>query len=97
MTIAVTLLGRTIPEMVERAVHIFEPGQTITVDDAWHQVLAVVEHGEIEIQAVFGGRVRLAAGDSFCVPACATRISNRGAGRAVVATVRRMPNEGRRR
>ena len=96
MTIAVTLLGRTIPDTMERAVHVLEPGQTITGDEAWHQVLAVVEHGGIEIQTAFGGRIQLGEGDSFCVPAFATWIINRGAGRAVVATVRRVPNGGGR-
>ena len=59
MTIGVTLLGRAIPDTMERAEHVLEPGRTIAVDDAWHQVLAVVEHGDIEIQTAFGGRVQL--------------------------------------
>ena len=45
--------------------------------------------GVVEIQTAFGGRLRLRDGDSFCVPGFATWIINRGAGRAVVATVRR--------
>jgi len=96
MTIAVTLLGRTIPDTMERAVHVLQPGQTITVDETWHQVLAVVEHGDIEIQTAFDGRVQLGEGDSFCLPGFATWIVNRGAGRAVVATVRRLLDEGSR-
>jgi len=88
VTIAVTRLGRTIPATMERAMHVLEPGQTIT-GEAWRQALAVVEHGGIEIQTAFGGRVQLGEGDSFCLPGFATWIINRGPGRAVVATVRR--------
>jgi len=59
-------------------------------------VLAVVEHGEIEIQTAYGGRVRLGEGASFCVPGLATSIKNTGAGRAVLTTVRRVPTQERR-
>jgi hypothetical protein len=89
VTIAVTLLGRTISDTMERAVHVLEPGQMIAGNDAWDQALAVVEHGGIEIRTAFGGRVQLGEGDSFCIPGFATWIINRGTGRAVVATVRR--------
>ena len=53
MTIPVTLLGRTIPDTMERAVHVLRPGWSMTAgDEAWHQALAVVEHGGIEIRTV---------------------------------------------
>jgi hypothetical protein len=96
VTSAVTLLGRTIPANLQRVVHVLEPGQTITGDEAGPKALAVVEHGGIEIHAAFGGRVQLGQGDSFSVPRFATWIINRGAGRAVVATVRRGPSAGSR-
>ena len=91
MTKPVTLLGRTLPDTMERIVHVLEPGQSISCDDGWRNVLAVVEFGVVEIQTVFGDRLRLREGDSFCVPGFATWIINQGAGRAVVATVRRVP------
>ena len=95
MTSMTTLLGRVLPATVERAVHVFDQGQTISCDgDDWRNILAVVEHGAIEIQTAYGGRIRLGGGASFCVPGLATVIENIGAGRAVVATVRRVTAEG---
>ena len=91
MTNPVSLLGLTLPDAMERTVHVLEPGQSITCDDSWRNVLAVVEFGVVEIQTGCGGRLRLREGDSFCVPALVRWIENRGAGRAVLATVRRVP------
>ena len=91
MTNPVTLLGRTLPDTMERTVHVLEPGQSIICDDGWRNVLTVVEFGVVEIQTVFGDRLRLREGDSFCVPALVRWIENRGAGHAVLATVRRVP------
>lgn len=93
MTIRVTLLGRTLPDSVERIVHVLDPGQTIGCDIDWRNRLVVVEHGVVEIETAFGGRVRLGEGDSFCVSRLARLIRNRGAGHAVLATVRRGPTE----
>ena len=57
MTIAVTRLGRTIPATMERAMHVLEPGQTIT-GEAWRKALVVVDHGGIEIQTAVVATVR---------------------------------------
>lgn len=95
MTTAVTLLGRALPATVERTVHVLDQGQTISCrGHRWRNVLAVVEHGAIEIQTAYGGRAHLDEGASFFVTRLAALIKNTGAGHAVVATVRRVPADG---
>lgn len=92
MTAPVTLLGRTLPAAVERAVHVLDAGRSLSCGGTeWRSVFAVVEHGEIELQTASGGLIRLEEGASFCIPARAASITNTGLGRTVLTTVCRAP------
>ena len=84
----VTLLGRRLPDGVERRVHVLAAGRTLQCrDDCWRTVLAVVEHGCVELVAPGGARLRLAEGAVFTLARLGpVAVRNVGNGSAVIAT-----------
>jgi hypothetical protein len=84
----VTLLGRPLPGGVERHVHVLAAGRTLECrDDRWRTVLAVVEHGCVELVAPGGDRLRLAEGAVFTLAGLGpVAVRNVGSGSAVIAT-----------
>lgn len=86
-----TLLRRSLPDTVERSVHVIADGQPLECDSRWLDVLAVVEHGCIDLETVHGARLRLLPGDAFCLALIGPAvIRGWGATGAVVATARRV-------
>ncbi len=91
----VTLLGRSVPGNVERTFHVLEDGRALACDGSWRDVLAVVEHGEVQLEAPHGGRLRLVEGDVLCFALTGpVTLRSTGISSAVLATVRRRGPEG---
>jgi len=86
----VTLLGRSVPGNFERTFHVLEGGRQLACDGSWRDVLAVVEHGEVHLEAPHGGRLRLVEGDVLCFALTgAVTLRSTGISSAVLAAVRR--------
>jgi hypothetical protein len=62
-----TFLGRDLPSRFTRRIITIHPGQPHAYDPAdWHDTIAVVEHGEIELESLHGHRCcHLEAGNVF--------------------------------
>lgn len=92
----VTVLGRLLPEGLDRCVHVIAGAGTLECrDDRWRSVLAVVEHGCVELVTARGARLRLAEGAVFSLSRLGpVVIRNLGTRSAVVATVGRHCDEG---
>lgn len=86
--VEVTLLGRRLPPGVEREVHVIAEGRALDCRDGrWRTVLAVVEHGCVELVTPGGARLRLTDGAVFTLARLGpVDIRNAGAGSAVIAT-----------
>jgi len=84
----VTLLGRRLPEGVERQVHVLADDETLDCrDDRWRTVLAIVEHGCVEVVTRGGAGLRLPDGAVFTLARLGpVAIRNVGTGSAVIAT-----------
>jgi hypothetical protein len=91
MTSPFSLLGRALPASVVRAVHVIAEGDRLSCDgDDWRDALAVVEHGNIEIQTGHGGSLHLDVGASFCLAGLDSAVIRTRDACAVVATLRRI-------
>jgi hypothetical protein len=84
------------PDGVERHVHVLAAGRTLDCrDDRWRTVLAVVEHGCVELVAPGGARLRLAEGAVFTLARLGpVAVHNVGSGSAVIATAGRAATTG---
>jgi len=92
MTSPFSLLGRALPASVARAVHVITEGDRLSCDgDDWRHALAVVEHGNVEIQTAHGRNLHLEEGASFCLAGLDSAVIRTRDARAVVATIRPIP------
>jgi hypothetical protein len=96
MTSPFSLLGRGLPASTARTVYVIAEGDWLRCDgDDWREALAVVEHGNVEIQTAHGGSLHLEKGASFCLAGLDSAVIRTRDARAVVATVRRIPSHRR--
>lgn len=98
MTSPFFLVGRTLPASIERTIHVVTAGHPLScADQDWRDVLAVVEHGTVEIRTRHGRTLHLDKGGSFCLLELEGAVlSTTGANHAVVATIRRVAGHGSR-
>ncbi len=65
---AFSLLGRDVPAGLERRVVVLRAGATLHDGEGeWRRALVVLEHGEIELEAAGGRRLRLHEGAVLCL------------------------------
>lgn len=90
---ALSLLGRLLPG---GSVHVIAAGATLECrDDRWRSVLAVVEHGCIELVTDGGARLRLGEGAMFSLARLGpVAVRATGTDSAVISTVGRPAKTG---
>ena len=86
----VTLLGRELPERLDRRVLVLRPGEQRRVtSQEWSGSFVVLEHGSLHLEDASGRRLTLGQGACLCVPAGVTSIAAGDDGHAVLALVAR--------
>jgi hypothetical protein len=87
----VTFLGRPVPASVARSHYVLDGTVPLVCDRGWHDVFAVVEDGEIDLETPAGGMLRLIEGDSLSFALIGPVVLRAVGRRAVLAAVTRRP------
>jgi hypothetical protein len=93
-----SFLGRRLPPPFERRVVVLAPGYTLVYHDAeWRGAIVVIEHGQIELECLDGGRHCFGRGDILWLDRLPLRaLHNRGRTSAVLVAVSRRPDRAER-
>jgi hypothetical protein len=87
-----SFLGRPLPPSFELRVVAIAPGQERTYDEAeWRGALVVVEHGQVDLECLAGGRLCCHCGDVLWLAGLPLRaLRNRGPEPALLSAVSRV-------